>query len=157
MAAAYLTYADLVAVAGDAQLLRWLDDDNDGAVDAAPLADVLQRAEVFVRGHVGRLYPMATVLLDGAMLAHLRSLAAPVAAHYASQRRPEFTTREGSAVQGLYNEAVKMLDKIRKGEFQLDTNGTPVAPANTGGGPRYGTVGNLMPYSSFAKKGSGLF
>lgn len=156
MAAEYLTLADLVAVTSEAQLLRLLDDDDDGAIDAAPLADVLQRAEVFVRGHIGRLYPLAAILADEATLAHVRALAAPVATHYAFQRKTDFTTREGSPVQGMYSEAVKTLDKVRKGEFRLDSNGTPAVPANTGGGPRYGTVDNLAP-PSFAKNGTGLF
>lgn len=156
MAAEYLTLADLVAVTSEAQLLRLLDDDDDGAIDAAPLADVLQRAEVFVRGHIGRIYPLVAILSDAATLAHVRALAAPVAAHYAFQRRTEFTARDGSPVQGMYSEAVKTLDKVRKGEFRLDSNGVPAVPANTGGGPRYGTIDNLGP-PAFAKNGTGLF
>lgn len=133
MPAAYLTLSDLVARVGEAQVLRLLDDDNDGAADAAAVADTLLAAERFVAGHVGLVYPLAAILADAATLEHVRSLAIPVAVHYAFQRRTEFTTRDGTVYQGAYSEAVKTLEKVRMGKFRLDANGSPVAPSNVGG------------------------
>lgn len=148
MPAAYLTQADLESRISQGMVLRLLDDDNDGVADAAALDATLVAAERFVDGHVSRLYPMATILADAATLAHVRSLASAIAVHYAYQRRPEFGTREGTPYQGPFDEAVKVLDKIRKGEFRLDTNGAPVAPANVGGSltePQQSTIETVCP------------
>lgn len=157
MAAAYLTLSDLVARVGEAQVLRVLDGDNDGAADADAVDAVLTDAERFVQGHVGRVYPMAAILANAVTLAGIRALAIPVAVHYAFQRRTEFTTREGSIYQGAYSEAVKTLKDIGAGKYRLDDDGAPAIPANSGGGPRYGTIDNISPQRPFARNGTGLF
>lgn len=133
MPAAYLTLSDLESKIGAATVLRLLDDDNDGVADAVAVGAVLVAAERFVAGHVSLVYPLATILGDAATLEHVRSLAIPVAVHYAFQRRTEFTTRDGTAYQGAYGEAVKTLEKVRAGKFRLDANGVPATPSNVGG------------------------
>ena len=133
MPAADLTLSDLVAKVSEATVLRLLDDDDDGVADAAAVDATLVAAERFVAGHVSLVYPLATILTDAATLEHVRSLAIPIAVHYAFQRRTEFTTRDGTVYQGAYGEAVKTLEKVRAGKFRLDANGSPVAPSNVGG------------------------
>lgn len=133
MAAAYLTQSDLESKIGAAVVLRLLDDDDDGVADEAAVDAVLVAAERFVAGHVSLVYPLVAILADAATLEHVRSLAIPIAVHYAFQRRTEFTTRDGTVYQGAYNEAVKVLDKVRTGKFRLDANGSPVTPSNVGG------------------------
>ena len=133
MPAAYLTLSDLELKIGEDMVLRLFDDDDDGVADTAAVEAILIAAERFVAGHVSLVYPLATILADVATLEHVRSLAIPVAVHYAFQRRTEFTTRDGTVYQGPYSEAVKTLEKVRAGKFRLDANGAPVAPSNVGG------------------------
>lgn len=157
MAAAYLTLTDLEVGVSAGMVLRLLDDDGDGVADAAVVASLLEEAERVVAGYIGRVYPLAAVLADEDVLKQVRQWARAVAVEHAFRRRTEFYSRDGTAYRTSYEDAVRMMKDVGAGRFRIDTNGTPAAPANTGGGPRYGTIDNLNPHPPFAKGGTGLF
>ncbi len=157
MAADYLTLADLQAVLGPAQVVKLLDHDKDGVPDAALVDAVLSEAETYVEGFVSRVYPMATMLASPTTRKKIVGYGARIAAEYAWHRRPEFATRDGSPNTPAYKETKDTLKLIGEGKFHLSVNNDPAQPANSGGGPRYGTVDNMPTTPPFTRNGTGLF
>ena len=130
-AMAYFTQTDLDRAIGEALVLRLLDDDNDGTVDAGTLADLVADADGEINGYICRLYTYATIAASPP--APLRRLAVDVAIQLAYLRRPEFLNDKGETPwEGRYRRAVAKLAEIRDGKFRLDVDGEPERPANVG-------------------------
>lgn len=154
---AYFTEDDLNRAVGAALVLRCLDDDNDGTVDAATLAALVADADAEVNGYVTRVYSATT--LAASPPPALRRLAVDVGVQLMYLRRPEFIGERGDTPwQGRYDRALKRLAEIAAGKFRLDVDGTPAVPGNVRGAGLYTSTGAAdLTDEGFVKDGTGDF
>jgi|688.fasta_scaffold142901_2 phage gp36-like protein len=154
---AYFSQTDLERAIGVSLVLRLLDDDNDGVVDASALGDLIEDADAEVNGYVSALFSVDTLAANPPPA--IRRLAVDVGVQLAYLRRPEFIDERGQTPwQGRYDRAVKRLREVSKGEFRLDVNGTPAQPANVRGAGLYTSEGRAdLSDQGFVKGGSGDF
>lgn len=154
---AYFDETDLTRAIGAAMVLRLLDDDNDGSVDASTLADLIEDADAEVNGYVSPMFSVATLTANPPSA--IRRLAVDVAVQLAYLRRTEFLNERGETPwQPRYDRAVKRLREISTGAFRLDVNGTPATPSNVRGAGLYTSTGPADPTDEgFVKGGTGDF
>lgn len=150
---AYAEINDIRLALGERASLQYLDDDGDGTEDAAAVASVQSRGDAIINGFVGRVYSVAAVQAAPPPL--IVQLAVDIYAELASRRRPEFASVDGkSPVRVRYDDAMKMLAQIGKGEIRLDVDASPAAPVNIRASYRTGTTDNDEP-TPFVKDGTG--
>ena len=115
----FLVIGDLQAKVGNKVVLGFFSDSNAGALTAAELLivdDVMAQAENEAYSRLLRAYSKAQVILlannDPALKGHI----AWVALEFASERRQEFMSEDGSgAFWRQYDRAIKYFDAISKG------------------------------------------
>ena len=130
---AYCDTTDLERAITAGMVLRLLDDDNDGTVDAAVATDLIADVDAEIDGYVGRSYNLTTLKAD--VPPTLRRLATDLFAQFAYQRRPELLNDRGETPwEGRYRRALAKLKELRDGLWRLDIDGDPADPANTDGG-----------------------
>lgn len=131
---AYFVQADLTYTIGADLVLRLLDDDNDGTVDAATLAALQDRVRDEFRGYLSRLYDLSELEADPP--GSVKMLACELAVEFAYRRRPELANERGETPwTARYKDALRRLAELRDGKWRLDIDGeNPAAPANVGGG-----------------------
>ena len=157
----YCTLADLQAAVGQAQTLRFFDDDNDGVEDTAAVNSVLSRVASQIDARLTRVYNMAAVRANPP--ATLQEIATDLALQLMGERRPDFADGQGrSPYFDRGKRAMDLLKDIQKGDARLDIDGSPSEPANVSAG------GIFVPSSSsdsdapsttdgFVRNGTGFF
>lgn len=125
--------SDLEAVVGRDALLRLLDNDGDGEIDAAALAQLQVDSDAWILGYVRGNHAYASIveLLAADPPAQLKRISLGYAQVLLAQRFPEFMRRDWMPMfEALRAEAVD----IQSGRFRLDiSSATDPLPANVGG------------------------
>lgn len=118
----YAIRQDLIDRFGQQELLQLLDRDGDGIEDSGLLTRVLADADAEIDSYLSGRYTLPLSPVP----ARLPALACDIARYrlYATQATDE--------VRNRYQDAIKFLTLVAKGEVELGTN-TPVA---TGGSPK---------------------
>jgi phage gp36-like protein len=122
----YATLQHLVERFSEHELIRISDRENTGAIDADVVAGKLADADAEIDGYLAGRYTLPLTTVPEA----LRRIACDVARYHL------YDDRVTEAVQKRYDDAIKFLRMVAKGEVQLgvDTGGTaPVVSA----GPQY--------------------
>lgn len=122
----YATLQHLVDRFGEDELIRLSDRDNTGAINADVVAGKLVDADAEIDGYLAGRYTLPLVNMPES----LRRIACDVARYHL------YDDRVTEAVQKRYDDAIKFLRMVAKGEVQLgvDTGGTP-PPVSAG--PQY--------------------
>jgi phage gp36-like protein len=120
----YATYEQLLAYAGEAQLIELSDRSGAGAtvVDAALCARALTDADALIDGHLAGRHDLPLVATPPL----LTTLALPIALYKAHSRSAPEKVRQD------YEDAVRVLERIADGRVKLDVAGSE--PAVAGGG-----------------------
>lgn len=129
---AHSSLAALQAAATDETILKLLDDDADGAVDAGPLAYVLDGADEEIRRRMGRTYTAEDFAKPGISLTEI---ATDIAIELAYLRHPELFNRNGETPwHARYQKACATLADVAKTQVRLDKDGSGRGrPRNVGG------------------------
>lgn len=119
---AYITQAEIEEQLPAEQLIQLTDDDGDGVADASVVADLIADAEAEVNGYLQTRYtlPLATVPQL------IKKYTANIAVYNAFGRRQ----RVSEAVTKRYDDTVKALDKIAKGQITLGIEDPPPATSS---------------------------
>ena len=129
----YCSQTDVERAIGTALTLRLFDDDNDGTVDSAPMADAIEDATAEIDGHIGRVYNLTTLKANPPPT--LRRLASDLVVQSGYLRRPEFLNERGETPwHGRHRAALQRLADLRDGKWRLDIGGEPAHPAQVDGG-----------------------
>lgn len=123
---ALITQAQWETVLGAARVVDLCDDDEDGAADAAVVAEVLDQASDFVQEHA---VAAGALLTAGALTAAMRRRVAMIAAHFAGARRPQHRDAQGHAPYRVeYLDAVAELKAWASRTRDLSTGDVSTAP-----------------------------
>ncbi|HEY1136575.1 MAG TPA: DUF1320 domain-containing protein [Xanthomonadaceae bacterium] len=122
----YATLQHLVDRFGEDELIRISDRDNTGAIDAGVVAGKLADADAEIDGYLAGRYTLPLTTVPEA----LRRIACDVARYHL------YDDRVTEAVQKRYDDAIKFLRMVAKGEVQLGVDTGGAAPA-VSAGPQY--------------------
>lgn len=127
---AYFDQSDLEMAVGAELVLRLLDDNRDGVVDAGALNQLVEDATAEINGYISHSYP-DLARFEANPPRQVRRLSTDVGVQLAYLRRPEFLNERGETPwEGRYKRALEKLREVRDGRFRLDDDGTPDAPTN---------------------------
>jgi len=142
----YITQSDLeTPVGGAAVLVELADLDDDAAVDAPVIAQVIERAEGMVNGFLGQRFSVPVLATSNL----IKDMCLDIACYYLAQARGISDLEVWSR---RYDKAIDKLQRVAVGTMQLDVAEKPtgselVASSNTGmvdvadhedGGPLWG-------------------
>lgn len=120
----YATQADMILQFRESEMLMIADPDNNGVVDAALVADALQRASVEIDSYLMRFSrPLAVVP------ARLKELCCDMARY----KLVGADVTETDIVRTRYKDAIKALESIRDGKLDIglsEAGQAPVAAAS---------------------------
>lgn len=125
---AYIVGADIQNRIGAAAYLRLFDDNNDGAADADPIAQVIADAQAKVDGYLRGAYSLDEVAANPPN--QVKRLCLDVAQAYLAMRHPMAVRIDW---EKLLQAAERDLKRLRTGEIRLDVVGAPEPATNEGG------------------------
>lgn len=108
--------------------LRFLDDDNDGTVDAGPLARLQADCDSFVEGFLRGIYDLDAVRASPPN--QVVRLSLDIAEARLAKRHAEYPRRDWLEIEASVRQ--ELID-IRQGKIRLDVVGSPEPGANQGG------------------------
>lgn len=131
---AYITATDLEVRIGRQAILAIYDDDNDGVVDAATLADVCDQASARVDSYLATSYkgalPLSVDPHTGKYPSVVKQAAVEWARYMAFDRHPEYVRMYGTKP---LEEAKALSSALAKAEQYLPDNSAEPAPRGTFG------------------------
>jgi phage gp36-like protein len=123
---AYCVLADITAKRiPEATLIQLTDDQDTGAVDQTVVDGIIADADELIDGHLRGRYVLPLEPVPGMV----KALSVDIAVYNLYGRRSEYETPKGVAEK--YAAAMKILEKIRKGEIALGTAGVIAPEAET--------------------------
>ncbi len=132
----YIVQADIENRLGVEIVKDILDDDHDGTVDAAVVAQVIQDAEAYVEGFLRGIYDLDVLRAQGTDCpTEIKRLCLDVATAYLWDRHPEYVRADGAKLRKQTRE--ELMD-LRKGVTRLNVVAAPEPAANQGGVTRSG-------------------
>ena len=133
MAWAFITQTQLSRRLGPATLRRLYDDNDAGTADTNAVAQLIADASGKVASHLQGIVPLsaAATAATGDTAHEIVRLTLDVAVAMAAQRHPEVLPSYDGLE--LMKQAERDLDRLRKNQTALDTDGTPNPAANEGG------------------------
>lgn len=121
----YSTQADILERIPEEALIQLTDDDNSGIVDADNVAAAIERADQEIDAYCGSRYsvPFATTP------AVIKGLSIDLAIYFLYGRTQEEIPETRKDAQ---KNAVRLLEKINKGDISLGVDPAPAAPSGSG-------------------------
>lgn len=119
----YCTQQDLIDRFTERELIQLTDRSGTGQVDASVIAGAIAFADAKVDGYISKqvVLPLAYVSED------VKGLSSAIALHYL------YGASVPETPQKLYNDAIKTLEQIARGEIKLISGATGEAPVATNG------------------------